>query len=84
MEIQSCLPVAPMISKYFLEYLRKYAGRFMPVLIDQLLVQKVMTHIVSESCTATKSSGDAMTLVASLRSDKHTLTPCDIWGGDPK
>ena len=37
MEIQSCLPVAPMISKYFSEYLRKYAGRFLPVLIDQLL-----------------------------------------------
>ena len=34
MEIQSCLPVAPMISKYFSEYLRKYAGRFLPVLID--------------------------------------------------
>ena len=74
MEIQSCFPVAPMISKYFLEYLRKYAGRFMPVLIDQLLVQNVMTHIISDSCSAAKSSGEAMTLVASLRGDIHSLT----------
>ena len=32
MEIQSCLPVAPMISKYFSEYLRKYAGRFLSLI----------------------------------------------------
>ena len=56
MEIQSCLPVAPMISKYFLEYLRKYAGRFMSMLIDQLLAQKVMTHLISDSCSNSKSS----------------------------
>ena len=74
MEIQSCLPVAPMISKYFSEYLRKYAGRFLPVLIDQLLVQKVMTHLVSDSCSSSKSADNAMTLVVDLRSDIHLLT----------
>ena len=74
MEIQSCLPVAPMISKYFSEYLRKYAGRFLPVLIDQLLVQKVMTHLISDSCSSSKSAGEAMALIVGLRSDIHSLT----------
>ena len=74
MQIQSCLPVAPMISKYFSEYLRKYAGRFLPVLVDQLLVQKVMTHLVSDSCSRSKSADDAMALVNDLRGDIHLLT----------
>ena len=74
MQIQSCLPVAPMISKYFSEYLRKYAGRFLPVLVDQLLVQKVMTHLVSDSCSRSKSADNAMALVNDLRSDIHLLT----------
>ena len=74
MQIQSCLPVAPMIAKYFKEYLRKYAGRFLPVLVDQLLVQKVMTHLISDSCSNSKSADEAMTLIAGLRGDIHSLT----------
>ena len=44
------------------------------MLIDQLLVQKVMTHLVSDSCTSSKSADNAMTLVVKLRSDIHLLT----------
>ena len=33
-----------------------------------------MTHIISESCSNSKSSGEALALVAGLRSDIHSLT----------
>ena len=44
------------------------------MLVDQLLVQKVMTHLISDSCSNSKSADEAMTLIAGLRGDIHSLT----------
>ena len=74
MEKQNALSTPRMLSLYPIHYLRKYPGRFLPILLDQVLVQKVMVMMLTEIGEHSSANTAFVEQVAAMRTELTALT----------
>ena len=74
MEKQNALSTPRMLSIYLTLYLRKYPGRFLPILLDQVLVQKVMVMILTEIGDHSSANTAFVEQMAAMRTELTALT----------
>ena len=74
MEIQNAMPTVELMRIYMREFTRVYAGRFLPVKVDQKLVLKSMTLQMSGGSDVVLSVTQLTTELAAMRSEMASIT----------
>ena len=72
MEVQTQIQSPDMLRAYFREYLRKYAGRFLPVLMDEKLVLRCVT--MSRDSPSNETASQFAALTAKLTTMEAAIT----------
>ena len=74
MEIQNAMPTVELMRIYLREYTRVYAGRFLPLKVDQKLVLKSMTLQMSGGSDVALSVAQLTSELAAMRSEMASVT----------
>jgi hypothetical protein len=74
MEIQNAMPTVELMRIYMREYTRVYAGRFLPIKVDQKLVLKSMTLQMSGGSDVTLSVNQLTSELSAMRSELAAVT----------
>ena len=74
MEIQNAMPTVELMRIYLREYTRVYAGRFLPIKVDQKLVLKSMTLQMSGGSDVTLSVNQLTSELSAMRSELAAVT----------